>query len=126
MRGYFLKEVGKGIGFFEAEGFYPDFILWTLAAGKQYVSFIDPHGLEHEGIGSKKIKFCKGIKKIEERLANEKVVLNSFILSCTPMSMLRKWDVSKGYLEEHHVLFMDDSAYLDKLFALIVPELFSA
>lgn len=116
---------GKGIGFFEAEGFYPDFILWTLIAGKQYVSFIDPHGLEHEGIGNKKIQFCKGIKKIEERLDNKNVVLNSFILSCTPMSMLRKWNVSKEYLEKHHVLFMDDSAYLDKLFAQIVPELFS-
>ena len=38
---------GKGVGFFEAGRFHPDFILWMLKAGKQYVTFIDPHGLLH-------------------------------------------------------------------------------
>ena len=29
---------GKGIGFFEADNFYPDFILWLLADEKQYIN----------------------------------------------------------------------------------------
>ena len=32
---------GKGVGFFEAQGFYPDFILWILRDGKQYVTFVE-------------------------------------------------------------------------------------
>ena len=36
---------GKGLGFFEAGNFYPDFILWLLVGERQYVTFIDPMGL---------------------------------------------------------------------------------
>jgi len=36
---------GKGVGFFEAGNFHPDFIFWVIAGGKQYVSFFEPHGL---------------------------------------------------------------------------------
>jgi hypothetical protein len=31
---------GKGVGFFEAGNSHPDFILWMLVGGKQYVTFI--------------------------------------------------------------------------------------
>jgi hypothetical protein len=48
---------GKGVGFFEAGNFHPDFILWMLAGGKQYVTFIEPHGLLHEGPASEKVLF---------------------------------------------------------------------
>ena len=39
---YLLRNLsrGRGIGFFEAGNFYPDFILWLLIGGKQYVSFV--------------------------------------------------------------------------------------
>jgi hypothetical protein len=40
---------GKGLGFFEASNFYPDFVLWILRDGKQYINFIDPKGI---GLGS--------------------------------------------------------------------------
>jgi hypothetical protein len=45
---YLLRNLsrGRGIGFFEAGNFYPDFILWLLVDGKQYVNFIDPKGCE--------------------------------------------------------------------------------
>ncbi|EMI18477.1 type III restriction protein res subunit, partial [Rhodopirellula maiorica SM1] len=45
---------GRGVGFFEAQNFFPDFILWLLVDGKQYVTFIEPHGLIHESPGSEK------------------------------------------------------------------------
>ena len=109
---------GKGVGFFEAGRFHPDFILWMLKADKQYVTFIDPHGLLHgSGIGDEKIKLHKGIKEIEKRLNDPDVILNSFILSWTKYPQL-KWNKEQKELEDMHVLFMQDDRdqYIDKLF----------
>lgn len=109
---------GKGVGFFEAGNFHPDFILWMLVGGKQYVTFIEPHGLLHEGSTSEKILFYKRIKDVEQRLQDPTVILNSFILSWTPYPQL-KWDYTQDKLEEMHVLFMTDDRdkYIGKLFA---------
>ncbi len=111
---------GKGVGFFEAANFHPDFILWILKDGKQYVNFIEPHGLIHEGPGSEKIQFHTRIKDIEQRLGNPDVILNSYILSWTQYPKL-KWDKSQDDLEKMHVLFMTDDRdrYIEKLFRLI-------
>ncbi|HDR16729.1 MAG TPA: restriction endonuclease subunit R, partial [Desulfobacteraceae bacterium] len=108
---------GKGVGFFEAGNFHPDFILWVLMGGKQYVSFIEPHGLLHEGPGSDKVKFHIRIKAIEQRLNDPDVILNSFVLSWTKFPQL-KWDKTKDELEKAHVLFMTDDRdhYVNKLF----------
>ncbi len=107
---------GRGVGFFEAGNFHPDFILWMLAEGKQYVTFIEPHGLMHEGPGSEKILFYERIKIVQERLDDPSVILNSFILSWTPFSQL-KWGKTQNDLEEMHVLFMkeDKDQYIYKL-----------
>lgn len=111
---------GKGVGFFEAANFHPDFILWMLKDGKQYVTFIEPHGLIHEGPGSEKVKFHTLIKTIEKRLGDPQVILNSFILSWTRYPQL-KWDKCQEELESMHVLFMTDDTdqYIDKLFSTI-------
>ena len=108
---------GKGVGFFEAGNFHPDFILWMLVGGKQYVTFIEPHGLLHEGPVSQKILFHKRIKDVEQRLKDSTVILNSFILSRTRYAQL-KWDKTQDELEDMHVLFMtnDRDGYIDKLF----------
>lgn len=108
---------GKGIGFFEAGGFYPDFILWMLKDDKQYVTFIEPHGLLHEGPGSEKVLFHQKIKDVEKRLADPSVVLNSFIMSWTEYAQL-DWGPPQAELEDRHVLFMtnDREQYLDKMF----------
>ena len=45
---YLLRnESRKGIGFFEASNFYPDFILWVNDGVKQHVTFIDPKGIRN-------------------------------------------------------------------------------
>lgn len=108
---------GKGIGFFEAGNFHPDFILWMLVDGKQYVTFIEPHGLLHEGPGSEKVLFHSRIKEVEKRLNDPAVVLNSFILSWTRFPQLN-WGMDQQGLEEKHVLFMtdDQDKYIGKLF----------
>ncbi len=117
---YLLRNMsrGKGVGFFEAGNFHPDFILWMLANGKQYVTFIEPHGLLHEGPGSEKVQFYQRIKDVEQRLKDPAVILNSFILSWTRYPQL-KWDKSQDEIEDMHVLFMTDDRdrYIDKLFA---------
>ena len=98
---------GRGIGFFEAGNFYPDFLLWQVKDGKQYLSFIEPHGLQHEGPGHKKIEFHQVIKGIEERLGDKEVILNSFIVTPTRFGKLN-WGKSIDELEDLHVLFMND------------------
>lgn len=108
----------KGVGFFEACNFHPDFILWMLIGGKQYVTFIEPHGLLHEGPASEKVLFHKRIKAVEQRLKDPTVVLNSFILSWTRFPHVQ-WGKTQNEIEDMHVLFMtnDRDRYIDKLFA---------
>jgi superfamily II DNA or RNA helicase len=109
---------GKGVGFFEAGNFHPDFIFWVLTGGKQYVTFIEPHGLLQEGPGSEKVKFHKRIKDVQKRLHDSDIILNSFILSWTKFPQL-KWDSTQEELENKNILFMTDDrgGYIEKLFA---------
>lgn len=75
---------GKGIGFFEADNFHPDFILWLLVGKTQYVTFVDPKGLRNlEAWDDPKILFSQKVKEIEQRLGDKAMVLNSFLVSST-------------------------------------------
>ncbi|MCB5228612.1 MAG: DEAD/DEAH box helicase family protein [Candidatus Cloacimonetes bacterium] len=115
---YLLRNLsrGKGVGFFEAGNFHPDFILWVLKDGMQYVHFIEPHGLMHEGVNSPKIQFHKTIKDIEARLNDPHVILSSWILSWTSKKELE----IRGYDQEEYlknnVVFMEDDGYIENLF----------
>jgi hypothetical protein len=111
---------GRGIGFFEAGNFFPDFILWVLIGKKQYVSFCDPKGIWNiEGPGDPKINFYRSIKDIEKRMNDSNVILNSFIISNTVFNKVSWWDggVSKEELNNHHVLFQvdDKKTYIEQL-----------
>lgn len=103
---------GKGVGFFEAGNFYPDFILWALKDGKQHICFVDPKGLVHsQGFNDPKIQFHKTIKKIEQRLGDDSVVLDSFIISTTPRENVHWWQTESCSAEDftrNHVLFQKD------------------
>lgn len=116
------KARGGGIGFFEAGGFYPDFILWVLDGGKQHIAFIEPHGLIHEGPASPKVRFFKTIKDIEHRLADNTVTLNSFIVSPTRMGDLQKWGIKT--LDEFRainvMLTKDDTEYVKHLLEALI------
>ncbi|WP_419637849.1 hypothetical protein [Thiolapillus sp.] len=112
---------GRGIGFFEAGNFYPDFLLWQIRGSKQYLSFIEPHGLQHEGPCHKKIEFHKVIKDIQNRLSADGVVLNSFIVTPTRFGKLN-WGKTIDELEDMHVLFMEDRRdfYVQNIIAKMV------
>jgi hypothetical protein len=117
----------RGIGFFEAGNFYPDFMVWLLIDGKQYITFVDPKGLRNlEGPNDPKIQFYKTIKAIEHnpKLNDPNVILNSFIISNTPYREVAWWEgeMSKADLEKCHVLFQkeDQETYIKTLLGGIV------
>lgn len=119
---YLLRNMsrGRGIGFFEAGNFYPDFLLWLLTADKQYVTFVDPKGIRNlEGPDDPKIRFYRTIKELEARLGDPKVILNSFIISNTPFQQVRWWteSLSKDEFTKAHVLFQkeDRTTYIKRL-----------
>lgn len=120
----------KGIGFFvETLNYYPDFIIWIKTDNKQHIIFADPKGLAKmydDRFEDKKIQFFKTIKEFEvilskklaERGVKEEIVLDSYIISETP---LRELQVSFGTnstkkFEDHHVLFKEDrEKYMGKM-----------
>ena len=108
---YLLRNLskGRGVGFFEAGNFHPDFIVWLLAGDRQYISFVDPKGIRNLGFTDPKIQFFETIKHIEKRLADPAVTLNSFIISNTPSHVMKlQWAVDKAAMTARHILFQDE------------------
>ena len=108
---YLLRNLskGRGVGFFEAGNFHPDFILWLLAGDQQQVIFVDPKGIRNLGPNDPKIQFYKTIKEIEQRLGDPLVRLQSFIVSNTPSTTMRMlWRMEKSEMQKRHVLFQEE------------------
>ena len=110
---YLLRNMSKkGIGFFEANNFFPDFILWLVIGENQYVSFIDPKGLRQiHGFSDPKIQLHKSIRTtIQTRLDDPNIVLNSFIISNTPYNQLTYWKGQESMKDFNfnHVLFQKE------------------
>lgn len=119
---YVLRNYPRsGVGFFNLSGFYPDFIMWLKNGKKQTMVFLDPKGLEHtKGLDDEKIRLKDDIKQLEQTLGKKNMVLESFILSNTAYHKLvegRTSPPSKGEYENHHVLFLKEEDWPEKLFA---------
>ncbi|MDP2857219.1 MAG: DEAD/DEAH box helicase family protein, partial [Bacillota bacterium] len=111
---------GKGVGFFENEGFYPDFILWIKQGGKQRIVFIEPHGMLHEKAywTSDKAQLHVRLNVLSKvwgaKAGLVDVTLDSFIISGTPYDTLRDhyengtWNRER--FAEHHILFFEEVA----------------
>jgi hypothetical protein len=121
---YLLRNMsrGRGIGFFEAGNFYPDFIVWLLAGDQQYITFVDPKGLRNlQGPDDPKIAFYRKIKDVEEDLRQQdpSITLNSFIISNTRVPEVSWWSggMTKADFEQCHVLFQeeDKAIYIGKM-----------
>ncbi len=130
---YLLRNKSKsGIGFFEADNFYPDFILWIDTPNKQYITFIDPKGLMHLGPDSPKVEFHKTIKELEARLAptavGKAVVLNSFIMSATKPADLELWwstpqlKADRAYREARNVYTLDNPECVELMIEKILRQ----
>jgi hypothetical protein len=126
---------GRGVGFFEAGNFFPDFILWVLDGGRQHVIFVDPKGiLRCEGMEDPKLRFFETIKDIERKLAvkdavrGAKTSLHSFVVSNTPMGAVRWWKpelASWQDFADRHVLFQKESTgnYIAEIFERSMADL---
>ena len=120
---YLLRNKSKtGMGFFEADNFYPDFILWLDTPTKQYISFIDPKGLTRIPWDSPKIMFFQKIKERQKQMIppeGKEIVLNSFIMSGTSSAILKLWWPQTSGKDEwltRHVLCLDQSDCIEDMF----------
>ena len=124
---YLLRNLsrGRGIGFFDADNFHPDFILWLLTDRRQYVTFVDPKGLVQLGVDNEKIRFHKTIKDIQRRLGDPNMVLNSYIVSVSSSQDIKKrWDRDKSWLAKRNVVFQkeDRKSYIDTILSGVVSD----
>jgi hypothetical protein len=109
---YLLRNLskGKGVGFFEAGNFHPDFILWLLVDGRQHVVFVDPKGIRHLRPDNEKIRFHETIKEIETRLGDPAVTLDSFIVSNTSAATMQlHWNMDQAEMRRRNIVFQDES-----------------
>ena len=123
---FFLRNQsrGRGIGFYQNEGFYPDFILWIIGDAKQRIVFIEPHGMVHEAINNynDKISLYEMLYELSEkqRVQDRSVHMDSYIISTTDFATLRQKhrDKNKQDFEALHILFRNptDPTYLFPIF----------
>jgi len=130
---YVLRNLtrGKGVGFFENSGFYPDFILWVLdtSTGHQRIIFLEPHGMLHAKayIRDEKARLHERLPEIEREVAQRSgrkdIALDAFIVSATPYDELYPhyddgaWDREK--FAEKHILFQERSENYDYIERLL-------
>ena len=94
--------------------------MWLIKDDKQYISFIDPKGLNWStGINDPKIQFHKTVKDIQKEMNDSNVVFNSFIISHTKFDQLscRRNNMSKKEFEKHNVIFQSDNHYIKTILA---------
>ncbi len=120
---------GKGIGFYQNQGFYPDFILWILDGVKQRIVFIEPHGMVHDPINehNDKITLFKRLRDLShERFRGEHVQMDAFMISRTSLSTVRQKNPNENketLAQNWHILFRDplNLDYLSPIFQDSAP-----
>ena len=121
---YLLRNLtrGKGVGFFEAGNFYPDFILWLIDGDKQTIAFIDPKGLMRLSPSDPKLNFHSTIKEIEEQMGDSNVQLNSFIISVSSYNDIkdRFGGMSEIQFADKNIFFQEKPDYIDRMFKKII------
>ena len=114
----------KGLGFFtDGNNFYPDFILWLVKEGKQYIRFIDPKGIRNsKAISDPKIQFHKVLKdKIQTQVSAVNIELDSFIISNTSfLDVQWKEDLSIADFNRENVYFLKENSqdYIEKILSV--------
>jgi len=120
---------GRGHGFFEREGFYPDFILWIKDRDGQRVVFVEPHGMVHEKTywDSDKTQLHLRLAELSEKLRRDRelegVTLDSYIISATPYEGLAPYYHDGSWtlqdFAERHILFFDTGPGLNYIASLL-------
>lgn len=105
---YLLRNLSKKwVWFFEAQNFYPDFIIWIVDGEKQYIVFVDPKWLFNmeDGFDNPKLRLHETLKKLPVHDPN--VILDAYIISVTTREAIQhwKWQESEDDFEKRHVIF---------------------
>ena len=110
---------GKGVGFFESSGFYPDFILWVKSNEQQRIVFIEPHGMLNAKayIHDEKAQLHERLPGLAQQIATRSgnayanVQLDSFIVSATSYGDLHQsygdGDWTREDFAVKHILFQE-------------------
>ena len=125
---------GKGIGFFESRGFYPDFILWIKEPKRQRIIFAEPHGmmLEHGHLHSEKVGLHKRLREHSKaalgKAGLKHLEVDAAVISVTSYDVLAKVGLKEDgsqYTREEftseRVLFMERKASYDYMTHLLAP-----
>jgi len=114
---YLLRNLtrSRGVGFYEAHSFYPDFIMWIKKGQKQTIIFIDPKGLTHMSLDDPKLKLHEYLREqIEPEIGNPDIKLDAFVISVTPfrdLAIRNRTPLSIDYFEQNkHILFQSTDA----------------
>ena len=120
---------GKGVGFFENSGFYPDFILWVKNDDAQRIVFIEPHGMLNANAyeQDEKAKLHERLpglaRDMASRSGNPNVQLDSFIVSATKYQDLKKrYDKGNWTMErfaDKHILFQERNTEYDYIVRIL-------
>jgi len=124
---------GKGVGFFEYHGFFPDFILWIKNHLHQRIIFIDPKGLVHLNLeDNPKLDLYNHLRtEVQPMIKNPNVKLDAFIISVTPhkeAQEVHRRRIPIGEYEEKHLLFQEirrgepNRGYVDRLFQIALRD----
>jgi hypothetical protein len=130
---YVLRNLtkGRGIGFFEVDRFYPDFIMWIIDKYTQWITFIDPKGLIFLDYEDPKLHLHEYLKEqVQPKLVGQDIRLDAFIISDTSYDQFRKRHAhphrSIEDCEKNHILFqyktemVPDKLHIGKLLNMIV------
>jgi hypothetical protein len=110
---YLLRNLsrGRGVGFFEAGNFHPDFMLWLVEDGKQRIVFVDPKGIRNLSWNDPKILFHETVKEIEARLGDSSVRLDSYIVSNTSAATMQlHWSKDRAEMLRRNIVFQEEGA----------------
>jgi hypothetical protein len=114
---------GRGVGFFEESGFYPDFILWIVDGQRQRIVFIEPHGMLHAKayIHDEKARLHERLpelaNEIGKRSGRKDIMLDSYIISATRYDDLHEryddgtW--KRQSFADKHILFQERNSLYD-------------
>ena len=121
---------GKGVGFFESNGFYPDFILWVKTGDRQRIVFVEPHGMlkapayDHDEKAQLHERLPELAREIAERSGNPEVELDSYIVSATKYEDLRKryeGEWTRDDFAAKHILFQESGQGPDYIRQILQP-----
>lgn len=109
---------GSGVGFYEEEGVFPDFILWLVAGTKQRIVFNEPHGLLRDFPENFKIHLWKCLADYTAGITKEKpgMTFDAWIISPTVYNNLKTRYAGHGAenawrrspFHEIHIAFEDE------------------